>query len=148
MEKDFDVHIITQNVDNLHEKAGSNKVLHLHGELTKACDEYKTVVEDISYRDIKLGEKLGNTQMRPFIVWFGEAVPAVEEAIGIVRSADCVVVIGSSLQVYPAAGLVNYAPKGAPIYLIDPKEVPTHRNVHFIQKGASEGVAKLRKILK
>jgi len=147
MEKDFDVHIITQNVDNLHEKAGSSKVLHLHGELTKACDEYKTIVEDIGYRDIRLGERLGNTQMRPFIVWFGEAVPAIEEAARIVQSADVVVVIGSSLQVYPAAGLVNYAPKGAAVYLIDPKEVSTHRNVYFIQKGASAGVAELRKIL-
>ena len=147
MERDFDVHIITQNVDNLHEKAGSTKVLHLHGELTKACNEDKTAVEDIGYRDISLGERLGNTQMRPHIVWFGEAVPAMEEAVGIVQSADVVAIIGSSLQVYPAAGLVNHAPKGAPVYLIDPQEVATHRQVHFIQKGAGEGVAALRDAL-
>lgn len=147
LEKDFDVRIITQNVDNLHERAGSTRVLHLHGELTKACDAYKTEVIDIGYRDIQQGERLGNTQMRPFIVWFGEAVPAIEEAIGIVQEADIVVVIGSSLQVYPAAGLLNYAPKSAPIYLIDPKEVPTSKTVHFIQKGASEGVAELTRLL-
>ena len=148
MERDFDVHIITQNIDDLHERAGSTNVLHLHGELTKACDEFKTIVKNIFYNDINLGDQLGNTQMRPFIVWFGEPVPAIEEAIQIVQSADIVVVIGSSLQVYPAAGLVDYTPDNVPIYLIDPQDVPTNRNIHFIHKCASEGVTELWQILK
>ena len=147
LEKQFDVQIITQNVDNLHERAGSSKVLHLHGELTKVCDAYKREVIDIGYREVKMGEKLGNTQMRPFIVWFGEAVPTMDEAIRLTQDADVFVVIGSSLNVYPAAGLINYVQRGVPIYLIDPKEVVTNMKVEFIQKGASEGVKELVKRL-
>jgi len=147
LEKQFDVQIITQNVDNLHERAGSSKVLHLHGELTKVCDAYKQEVIDIGYREVRMGEKLGNTQMRPFIVWFGEAVPTMDEAIRLTQDADVFVVIGSSLNVYPAAGLINYVHRGVPIYLIDPKEVVTNMNVEFIQKGASEGVKELVKRL-
>lgn len=147
LEKIFEVHIITQNIDNLHERAGSSHIIHLHGELTKACDEYKSVVKDIGYNDIKMGDVLGKTQMRPFIVWFGEAVPAIEEAIEVTRTADIFVVIGTSLNVYPAAGLLNYVSPGTPIYLIDPKTVNSHRAVHFIQKGASEGVKILKEEL-
>ena len=146
LEKDFEVHIITQNVDNLHERAGSTRVLHLHGELTKACDEYKLVVKDIGYNDILMGDKLGNTQARPFIVWFGEAVTAMEEAIEITQKADIFVVIGTSLKVYPAAGLLSYASEGIPVYLIDPNAVSAYRSVQVIQKGASEGVRELRAI--
>jgi len=147
LEKDFEVHIITQNIDNLHERAGSSHVIHLHGELTKACDEYKSVVKDIGYNDIQMGDKLGKTQMRPFIVWFSEAVPAIEEAIEITRTADIFVVIGTSLKVYPAAGLLNYVLPNAPIYLIDPKTVTSDKEVHFIQKGSSEGVKELKQML-
>jgi NAD-dependent deacetylase len=147
LEKDFEVHIITQNIDNLHERAGSSHVIHLHGELTKACDEHKSVVKEIGYNDIQIGDKLGKTQMRPFIVWFGEAVPAIEEAIEATRAADIFAVVGTSLKVYPAAGLLNYVSSGTPIYLIDPKEVDSYKSVHFIQKGASEGIKDLKEIL-
>lgn len=148
LEKKFEVYIITQNVDNLHERAGNSHVLHLHGELTKACDERKIIVKDIDYHDINIGDALGETQMRPFIVWFGEAVPEIENAIKIVSIADVIVVIGTSLRVYPAAGLMNYAPELCPIYYIDPKGVETLPNyVHFIKKGASEGLAELQKLL-
>jgi len=148
MERDFDVWIVTQNVDDLHERAGSSRVLHLHGELTKACDASKKTVEEIGYREIRPGDRIGGDQARPFIVWFGEAVPAMEEATKIVRSADAVAVIGSSLQVYPAAGLVDFAPKNAPIFLIDPQQVSTRRAVCHIQKKAGEGVAELREKLR
>jgi NAD-dependent deacetylase len=147
LEKDFEIHIISQNVDNLHEQAGSTRVLHLHGELTKACDEYKSVVKDIGYNDIHLGDKIGNTQARPFIVWFGEAVPAMAEAIEITQKADIFVVIGTSLNVYPAASLLNYVPKEVPIYLIDPNPVNSYREVFVISKGASEGLKELKEIL-
>lgn len=152
MEKDFDVSIITQNVDNLHEKAGSTNVLHLHGELMKVRS---TRNPDLIYTldadniEINLDDKceLGS-QLRPHIVWFGEAVPMINDAIEIVRQADVVVVIGTSLNVYPAAGLLGYAPSDTPVYLIDPKEVQAHRaGIHFIQKGASEGVKELKEIL-
>lgn len=153
MQNEYDVSIITQNVDNLHEKAGSRNVLHLHGELMKSRS---SVNPDLIYNinpsepEIHLGDKATDgSQMRPHIVWFGEAVPMMYEAEREVRKADILVVIGTSLNVYPAAGLINYAPTGTPIYLIDPNEVSVHRtDVHFIKKGASEGVAELRKLLK
>ncbi|MDR1652163.1 MAG: NAD-dependent deacylase [Prevotellaceae bacterium] len=145
LEKNFDVQIITQNVDNLHERAGSSHVIHLHGELTKACNEHKTIVKDIAYNEIHIGQKLGDTQMRPFIVWFGEAVPEIERAMKIVETADIVVIIGTSLQVYPAAGLINYAPKHSPIYYIDPKGADIlPSRVHLLKKGASEGLEELK----
>ncbi|MFV0469725.1 MAG: SIR2 family NAD-dependent protein deacylase [Dysgonomonas sp.] len=152
MEKDYNVSVITQNVDNLHEKAGSTKVLHLHGELvkvrsTKNPDLIYTLTPDNS--DIHLGDKAEDgSQLRPHIVWFGEAVPAIEEAIDIVKEADVLVIIGTSMNVYPAAGLINYIRKNVPIFLIDPNEVKTYtEGIHFIVKGASEGVAELRMIL-
>jgi NAD-dependent deacetylase len=148
LEKNFDVQIITQNIDNLHERAGSHHVIHLHGELTKACDENKRRVEDIGYKNIKIGDKIGTSQSRPFIVWFGEAVPEMERAAKIASTADICVVIGTSLNVYPAAGLLNYVPAQAPVYLIDPKSVNASREFIFIQKGASEGVKELKEMLK
>ena len=153
LEKDFDVSIITQNVDNLHERAGSSNVIHLHGELMKACSvRNPDTTYDLSpdNPDIHLGDKDPHgVQLRPFIVWFGEAVPMIDAAIREVEACDIFVVIGTSLNVYPAAGLLNYVRRGQPIYLIDPKEVKAYRNdIHFIRKGASEGVRELITILK
>ena len=153
LEKNFDVHIITQNIDNLHEQAGSSDVIHLHGELKKACSVRDlNTTYDLSPEnpDIHIGDKDPHgIQLRPFIVWFGEAVPMIDPAIRMVESCDIFVIIGTSLNVYPAAGLLNYVRRGQPIYLIDPKEVNTYRNdIHFIRAGASEGVKQLSKILK
>lgn len=151
LEQHFDVHIITQNVDDLHERAGSSKILHLHGELTKVRGlDYPDNIYDIGYSEINIGDTCDNgSQLRPHIVWFGEAVPAIEEAIQISQKADIFVVIGTSLNVYPAAGLLNYAPSTAPIFLIDPNEVPAQgSNITFIKKGASEGMKELISILK
>ena len=145
LEDKFDVRIITQNVDNLHERAGSSNVLHLHGELMKArstdgSDEVYELYKENS--EIHVGDKCPNGyQLRPHIVWFGEAVPEIENAVIEVEQADILLIIGTSLQVYPAAGLINYAPNNVPIYLIDPNEVSLHNNrVTVIQKGASEGM--------
>lgn len=148
LEQDFDVSVITQNVDNLHERAGSTKVLHLHGELTKACDENKTLVKEIGYEPIKMGDKVGNAQARPFIVWFGEDVPAMGDAIEITEQADVFVVIGTSLNVYPAAGLLNFVKPDVPIFLIDPNENNAQRKVYFINDTAVNGVGKLNSLLK
>ncbi len=152
MEHDFDVHIITQNIDNLHEQAGSTRVLHLHGELMKARstgDESLIYEIDPAKCDIHLGDLCEKGfQLRPHIVWFGEAVPMITEAEEITRSADLFVIIGTSMNVYPAAGLLHDVRKNAPVYLIDPKDVHTTRHdIHHIQKGASEGVKELRKLL-
>lgn len=152
MEKDFDVTIITQNVDDLHERAGSSDVMHLHGELMKSRS---TADPSLIYQmtednnEINIGDKCeGGSQLRPDIVWFGEAVPMIEDAASVVKQADIVVIIGTSLNVYPAAALVDYAKSGTPIYLIDPKDVRGgRRNITLIQKGASEGVKELREIL-
>jgi NAD-dependent deacetylase len=152
MEKDFDVHIITQNVDNLHERAGSSHVIHLHGELMKSCSVRNPGKPyDISpeHPDLHLGDKdpFGH-QLRPFIVWFGEAVPMIEPAIQLVELSDIFVIIGTSLNVYPAAGLLNYVRNGQPVYLIDPQEVKTYRaDIQIIRAGASEGVRQLARML-
>ncbi|MFN8240694.1 MAG: NAD-dependent deacylase [Bacteroidales bacterium] len=147
LEKYFDVHIITQNVDDLHERAGSSKVLHLHGELTKARSTVDPfLVYDIGYRDISPGDKCEKgSQLRPHIVWFGEAVPMMEQAADIASTADIFVVIGTSLNVYPAAGLVDYAPRAASLWLIDPNDVniPGYRKVNVIKAGGSDGVREL-----
>ena len=153
MQDEYDVSIITQNVDNLHEKAGSRDVLHLHGELMKARSSVNPdLICDIDPEnpEIQLGDKASDgSQMRPHIVWFGEAVPMMSEAEKIVRKADVLVIIGTSMNVYPAAGLINYVPSGVPIFLIDPNEVSVYKSgVRFIKKGASEGVSELRKLLK
>ena len=153
LEKYFNVHIITQNVDNLHERARSSHIIHLHGELMKSCsvkDTNKAYPISPENPDINIGDKAPDGgQLRPFIVWFGEAVPKIEEAVKYVESSDILVVIGTSLNVYPAAGLLNYVRKGQPVFLIDPKEVNTNRNdIEFIKTGASEGVKILTERLK
>lgn len=152
LEKEFDVHIITQNVDNLHERAGSTSVLHLHGELMKVRSVYNDKhIYELSPEHCEISmddrDKYGDP-LRPHIVWFGEAVPMIGPAIEITESADIFVVIGTSLNVYPAAGLLQYVKHGVPIYLIDPKPVnaPQNMAIHFIRKGASEGVAELTQI--
>ena len=152
LEKYFDVLIITQNIDNLHERAGSTHVIHLHGELMKACsvrDLETTYDLDPVHPDIHWGDKdPKGVQLRPFIVWFGEAVPMIDPAIREVEACDIFVIIGTSLNVYPAAGLLNYVRRGQPIYLIDPKEVRTYRDdIVHLQCGASEGVKRLTEIL-
>lgn len=156
LEEDFNVTVVTQNVDNLHEQAGSSHVIHLHGELTKVCSSrdpynprYVKELQPDEY-EVRMGDKAGDgSQLRPFIVWFGEAVPEIETAIDYVEKADIFVIIGTSLNVYPAAGLLNYVPRTAEVYLIDPNPVDTHsmRQVHVISKGASEGVKELRRLL-
>ena len=156
LEKDFNVTVVTQNVDNLHERAGSTRIIHLHGELTKVCssrDPYNPrYVKELKPEEyeVKMGDKAGDgSQLRPFIVWFGEAVPEIETAVDYVEKADIFVIIGTSMNVYPAAGLLNYVPRTAEVYLIDPKPVDTHsmRQIHIIQKGASEGVKELKRLL-
>jgi NAD-dependent deacetylase len=148
LEKNFRISVVTQNVDNLHERAGSTRVIHLHGELTKACNQSKTQVTDIGYRAIDPGERAPDgTRLRPFIVWFGEAVPMIEEAAKTVSEADMAVIIGTSMQVYPAAGLVHYVRHDVPVYLIDPKKVTTPANVIFIKEKASAGMKHLIEIL-
>jgi NAD-dependent deacetylase len=151
LENDFDVSIITQNVDNLHEKAGSSNVLHLHGELLKvrSTKNHNYILDwetDLNLADV---DNNGH-QLRPHIVWFGEEVPALEEAISIVEKADILVVIGTSLQVYPAAGLIEFANSEIPIYYIDPKpaSMPNLWNpVEIIPMNATEGVAVLQQRL-
>ncbi|MBP5542348.1 MAG: NAD-dependent deacylase [Bacteroidales bacterium] len=145
LEKDFDVHIITQNVDNLHERAGSTQVLHLHGELTKARSERNpNLITDIGYNDIHLGDKAADgTQLRPHIVWFGEAVPNIEPAAELCEKADFFVVVGTSMNVYPAAGLIHYVPRSTPCFLVDPKAVPVSRPVTIFQEKAGTGVKKV-----
>ena len=156
LEKDFQVTIVTQNIDNLHERAGSSHIIHLHGELTKVCSSRDPnnphYIKELNPEEfeVKIGDLAGDgSQLRPFIVWFGESVPEIETAIDWVEKADVFVIIGTSMNVYPAAGLLNYVPRNAEIYLIDPKPVDVHssRPIHVIQKGASEGVAELREKL-
>ncbi len=147
LENDFDVHIITQNIDDLHERAGSKKVLHLHGEIKKSQSTANSkLIYDMEGWELKMGEKceLGS-QLRPFIVWFGEAVPKIEEAAEIVVRADVFIVVGTSLVVYPAAGLVNYVAKKVPIYIVDPGEptVTNSERIIFIQQKATIGIRKL-----
>lgn len=148
LESEFDVTVVTQNVDNLHERAGSTNVIHLHGELMKVCSSREPYneryIKTLTPDEIEV--KLGNlapdgSQFRPFIVWFGEAVPKIEDAIAALADVDIFIIIGTSLNVYPAAGLLNYVPASVPVYLIDPNEVNvTRRGVTVIRKGASEGM--------
>jgi NAD-dependent deacetylase len=153
LEKIFEVQIITQNIDDLHERAGSTNVLHLHGELKKARSTVdENLIYDIDGWELKFGDRCEKgSQLRPHIVWFGEAVPAIEEAIPIVQKADIFVVIGTSLNVYPAAGLINYVRRGVPIFLIDPKPVDVFADVTVISEKAGKGVeilkGKLEKLL-
>lgn len=145
LEEKYDVHIITQNIDNLHEQAGSTKVLHLHGELTKArSDRDDNLIVDIGDRDIHLGDKAPDgAQLRPHIVWFGEAVPNIEPAAELCEKADYFVVVGTSMNVYPAAGLIHYVPRSAPCWLVDPKAVPISRPITIVQEKAGTGVKKV-----
>ncbi len=150
LEQDYNITVITQNVDNLHEKAGSKHVIHLHGELSKVCsskDSYDSrYIKELppDHCEVAPGTLAGDgSLLRPFIVFFGEAVPMIEPAAEETMQADIFVIIGTSLNVYPAAGLVRYTRPGTPIYLIDPDDVPADRNVTHIKKGASEGMKEL-----
>ena len=160
MQEDFDIRIITQNVDNLHERAGSRGVLHLHGELTKVrpqdCytekDKYSTeYVQDIGYEPVKIGDVGGPRlkQLRPHVVFFGEAVPNLSKAARLVQQADVLLIIGTSMAVYPAAGLVHYAQDGCDVYMIDPSDsaVGMVMGVNHIQKVATEGMKEFREIM-
>lgn len=149
LEDKYDVTIITQNVDDLHERAGSHRVIHLHGELMKVTSsrnpndprQIRTLGRD--ELDVKIGDLCPDgSQVRPFIVWFGEGVPNIEVAAEESSKADIYLIIGTSLNVYPAAGLTQYVPETCPIYLIDPKPVQWNslHNFHHIQAGASEGM--------
>lgn len=142
-EKNFIVNIITQNVDDLHERAGSSNILHLHGELKKARSTANpNSIRDIGYNNINWGDKCEKGfQLRPHIVWFGEAVPAMSEAIKLVQSAEIFAVVGTSLNVYPAAGLIDYVPRCCPIYLVDPNDVNIYRqDITVFKEKASVGV--------
>ena len=157
LEKEYSVTVITQNVDNLHERAGSTKVLHLHGEATKVRPEdgeydrsySEKEVIDIGYDEVHLGDKAPNgSQLRPHIVFFGEAVPNIEKAIDIVSAADIMLIVGTSLNVYPAAGLYRYAPNGIPIYLIDPEDVAiADPRITQIHQVATKGMETFRRML-
>lgn len=151
LEQYFDVQIITQNIDDLHERAGSKKVLHLHGELKKVrSSKNPERIYDLEGCELKEGMKSEDgSPLRPHIVFFGEAVPNIEPAIEIVKQADIFIIIGTSLAVYPAAGLLNYAPQNIPVFLIDPNipQQARQRGIHMIEKGASEGVKELKEIL-
>lgn len=145
----FDVEIITQNIDDLHERAGSKKVTHLHGELLKARSTFdENLVMDWK-EDIKLGDFCEfNYQLRPHVVWFGEAVPMFEKAMHIATQADLLMIIGTSMQVYPAAGLVDFTPSDIPIYFIDPRpNIRETRNLQILSKKAAVGVPELVKQL-
>lgn len=156
LERRYDVAVVTQNVDNLHEAAGSSRVLHLHGELMKVCSSRDTENPDcwrtMTPPDlaVKPGEKAADgSLLRPYIVFFGEAVPNIEPAAALTAEADIMIIIGTSLNVYPAAGLVRFARQGVPVYLIDPKPVAGNLpgGVRHIMTGASEGMRTLTKEL-
>jgi NAD-dependent deacetylase len=153
LEKDYEVTIITQNVDNLHEKAGSTNVLHLHGELLKVRSDIDSGYQILDWTtdlDNSHLDKSGNP-LRPHIVWFGEAVPAIETAVEIVQKANIVIIIGTSLQVYPAASLMNFAPEDTPVFYIDPKPATVYDaplNLKIIEAIASKGMKTVQKELK
>lgn len=159
LEDEYEVTVVTQNVDNLHERAGSTKVIHLHGELTKVrpenccCDRdgySEETVFDIGAADIHLGDLAPNgAQLRPHIVWFGEAVPKIDSAIDAVEAADILLIVGTSLQVYPAAGLYRYARMSVPIYIIDPKDVPVRDGrITHIKEVATKGMDIFKNVIK
>ncbi|WP_430401342.1 SIR2 family NAD-dependent protein deacylase [Flavobacterium sp.] len=151
LEQNFEVHIITQNVDDLHERAGSKNVIHLHGELLKVRSVYNEQIILDWKTDLFLGDldQFGN-QLRPHIVWFGEEVPAMEKALEIVEQADILLVIGTSLQVYPAAGLINYVNQNIPVYYIDPKPATIYdlpNPLEVMPFAATEGMKILKDLL-
>jgi len=149
LENDYNVSIITQNVDDLHERAGSSNVIHLHGELLKS----RNVVDDLTFfdctQDIKIGDTCANGhQLRPHIVWFGEAVPMIEKAMEVCENADILLIIGTSMQVYPAAGLMHYVPQGTSIFYIDPKPaMESKNNLTVIAESATVGLKKVKGLL-
>jgi len=157
LEKNHMVTVITQNVDNLHERGGSTKVIHLHGEATKVRPEYgvydstgsEAEVQDIGYSEINIGDLGRNgSQLRPHIVFFGENVPKMDEAVREISTADVVIIIGTSMTVYPAAGLYLYAPSNSRIYYIDPREVPvSEQRIVHIRKTAVEGMKEILRLL-
>lgn len=159
LEKDYDVTVVTQNIDNLHERAGSSDIIHLHGEITKVRPEncYNERdgfsvkhVKDIGYRDINIGDLSDDgVQLRPHIVWFGEPVPNIEKAAEEVEKADCLLIVGTSMQVYPAAGLYLYAGSSTSIYIIDPKDVPLRDSrICHIKDVATHGMERFIEIIK
>lgn len=150
LESDFKISIITQNVDDLHERAGSTNVIHLHGELLKA----RSIFDDTDIMDWKTDIQLGDTckkghQLRPHIVWFGEEVPMIEKAVEICETADILIIIGTSMQVYPAAGLMHYVPQNTPTYFIDPKpNIESKKHLTVIAETATVGMGKVIGFLK
>lgn len=156
LEEKYEVAVVTQNVDDLHERAGSTRVIHLHGELMKVCSSrdpdnprFQQTLTAANC-EVKPGTKAGDgSLLRPFIVFFGEAVPMIETAAELSEAADIYIIIGTSFNVYPAAGLVQYVRPGVPVYLIDPKPAlsPGRRDVTVIAKGASEGMRELATLL-
>ena len=151
LEDDFDVQIITQNIDDLHERAGSTKIIHLHGEIFKMRSEYDEALVYSVYDDIKMGDLAEDGgQLRPHIVWFEEAVPMMEDAALLTRQAEIFLIVGTSLVVYPAAGLVNYAPWHIPKFIVD-KTIPYTSSLHnltAIEKPAGDGMNELKELLK
>ncbi len=151
LEQWYNVQIITQNVDDLHERAGSTQILHLHGELKKArSTAYPNLVYELNHWELKLGDVCEKGyQLRPHIVWFGEAVEAIGQAQTMVSTADILVVVGTSLNVYPAAGLVHYVRKGVPVFVVDPAKplLGNNSNVTYITEKASTGLMKLKELL-
>jgi NAD-dependent deacetylase len=150
LQNNFNVTVITQNIDDLHERAGSKNVIHLHGEIFKMRSERD---ENTFYEiagDIEFGQKAADgSQLRPHVVWFGEPVPMIEEAAKVMTTADIFILAGSSLQVYPAAGLIDLLPTGIPKYIVDnnPPYVPPHHNFKVIEKRATEGVQEVKDLL-
>lgn len=149
LEQQFDVSIVTQNIDDLHERAGSTKVLHLHGELLKARSTFDEDLVLDWKTDLNPGDLCEHKhQLRPHVVWFGEQVPMMEVAIDLVSAAEILVIVGTSMQVYPAAGLIDFAPSTTPIYFIDPKpNIKASERLRIIAEKASIGVPELVKIL-
>ena len=152
LEKDFDVHIITQNIDDLHERAGSTNILHLHGEITKArSSTNETLVYDLKDGDIQMGDTCAEgSQLRPHIVWFGELVPNISIAQKIIRNADFLIIVGTSLNVYPAAGLVHFAPNYCNTIFVDPNDCPTTnlKQLSIIKEIAGTGLSKAAKLIR
>jgi NAD-dependent deacetylase len=152
LENDFDVTIITQNVDNLHEKAGSSKVFHLHGELFQSRSTLdESLIYDMEGWELNLGDKCEKgSQLRPNIVWFGEMVPMMEVAVDFTNSADVFIVVGTSLAVYPAAGLINYVRADIPKFIVDPNipELSKQENLFLYPEKATSGVAQVASVLR
>lgn len=151
LEQWFDVCIITQNIDNLHEKAGSSRVVHLHGEIMKSRSTGDpSLVYDMDSWELNMGDVCAKGhQLRPHIVWFGEMVPMMDTAVALTEIADIIVIVGTSMVVYPAAGLVHHAPHGTPIYVVDPNKPPVHgiKDVRFIEEPATTGMEVLKQEL-